>query len=76
MEWEHSWRGRPARKTVTLDQVPAAVKATILKEAAGAKVKEIERETKDGQTVYEAEFLRDGREIEIAIAPDGTLLGQ
>ena len=61
---------------VTLDQVPAAVKATILKEAAGAKVTEIERETKNGTTVYEAEFVLNGREIEIKIAPDGTLLGR
>ena len=61
---------------VTLDQVPAAVKATILKEAAGAKIREIERETKDGKTVYEAEFLVDGKEVEVKIAPDGTLLGR
>jgi len=61
---------------VTLDQVPAAVKATILREAAGAKITEIEKETHDGKTVYEAEFLRGGKEVEIKIAPDGSLLGQ
>lgn len=61
---------------VTLEQVPAAVKATILKESAGAKITEIERETKNGKVTYEAEFLRDGKEIEIKIAPDGTLLGR
>lgn len=61
---------------VSIDQVPAAVKATILKEAAGAKITEIERETKDGKTIYEAEFLQDGKEIELKIAPDGTLLGR
>ena len=61
---------------VTLDQVPAAVKATILKESAGGKITEIERETKNGQTLYEAEFLLDGQKIEIKIAPDGSLLGR
>ncbi|MCK4660286.1 MAG: PepSY-like domain-containing protein [Phycisphaerae bacterium] len=61
---------------VSLDQVPPAVKATILKEAAGAEITEIERETKNGKTVYEAEFLRDGREIEVKVGPDGTLLGR
>ncbi|MCH8804501.1 MAG: PepSY-like domain-containing protein [Planctomycetes bacterium] len=61
---------------VTLDQVPAAVKATILKESAGGKITEIERETKNGKVTYEAEFMLNGQEIEIKIAPDGTLLGR
>lgn len=59
---------------LTIEQVPAAVKATILAEAAGATVKEIEREFKNGQTVYEAEWVVNGQEIEIKVAPDGTLL--
>jgi len=61
-------------KRVTLDQVPAAVKATILKEAKGAKIKELEKEVKKGKVVYEAEFIADGKEIEIKVAPDGKLL--
>ena len=70
------WAGNADEQEVTLDQVPPAVKATILKEAAGAKITEIERETEHGETVYEAEFSRNGREIEIKVAPDGTLLGR
>jgi uncharacterized membrane protein YkoI len=65
-----------SEERVTIDQVPAAVKATILTEAQGGTITEIERETKDGKTIYEAEFLLDGAEIEIEIAPDGTLLGR
>lgn len=61
---------------VTLDQVPAAVRATILNEAAGAEIKELERETENGRTIYEAEFLLNGAEVEIKIAPDGTLLAR
>ena len=59
---------------VTIDQVPAAVKATILKEAAGNKIEEIEAETKNGTTTYEAEWHEGDKEIEIKVAPDGTLL--
>jgi len=59
---------------VSLEQVPAAVKATILKEAQGGTIKEIERETKHGRTIYEAEVLLEGKELEIKVAPDGTLL--
>ena len=69
MEW-------PGRSKVTIDQVPAAVKATILKEAGDHKITEIEKETKDGKTIYEAEWVADGKEIEIKVAEDGTLLGK
>lgn len=71
-----AWAAQEDEEQVTLDQIPAAVKATILKESAGGKITEIERETKNGKTVYEAEFLLDGNEIEIKVAPDGTLLGR
>ena len=67
-------KARKHEEKVTLDQVPQAVKATILKEAGGAKIKEIEKETKGERTVFEAEFVKDGKEIEIKVAPDGTLL--
>ena len=71
-----AWAGDEHEEQVTLEEVPAAVKATILKESAGGKITEIERETQNGKTTYEAEFLLDGREIEIEIAPDGTLLSR
>ena len=61
---------------VSLDAVPAAVKATILEEADGAEVMEVEREVEDGKVVYEAEFMVDGQEVEIGVAEDGTLLSR
>ncbi|MGB9625538.1 MAG: PepSY domain-containing protein [Phycisphaerae bacterium] len=61
---------------VTLDQVPAAVKATILKEAAGGKVGDVEREVKGGKTVYEADVEKDGKEFELKVAEDGTLIAR
>lgn len=63
-------------KEVTIDQVPVAVKATILAEANGATIQEIEMETESGKTVYEAEVIIDGQEVDIVVAPDGTLLGK
>ena len=59
---------------VTLDQVPAAVRATIERESAGGKVEEIEREADDGKTVYEVEIEKDDKEIEIHVAEDGKIL--
>lgn len=63
-------------KQLTLDEVPAAVKATILREAGKGKINEIERDNRGDKLVYEAEILLDGDEFDIIVAPDGTLLGR
>ncbi len=69
--------GRKTEKDVTIDQVPTAVKATILKEAGDHKIEEIEEVSRDGKVVYyEAEWKADGKEIEIEVAPDGKLLSR
>ncbi|MBN1509656.1 MAG: PepSY-like domain-containing protein [Sedimentisphaerales bacterium] len=59
---------------VSLDQLPPVVKATILAEAKGAKIKEIERETTKNGAVYEAEWVENGHDVEIKVAPDGKIL--
>jgi hypothetical protein len=53
---------------VSLDDLPQAVRATILKYARNAEIEEIERETENGKTIYEAV-------IELRIAPGGEVLG-
>ncbi|MBE3133791.1 MAG: hypothetical protein IMZ55_09970 [Acidobacteria bacterium] len=72
--WAGCCGGKETEKKVTIDQVPAAVKDTIVKEAGGNTITEIEEETKDGVTTYEAEWKADGKEIEIKVAADGKLL--
>jgi len=52
---------------VSLDDLPQAVRAAIMKRARGAEIEEIERETEDGKTVYEAT-------IELRISPRGKVL--
>src|SRR5690348_1707297 len=67
--------------------VPPAVQKTILDNAGGGKIEEIEKETKiqkvrvlhfDGSktvTVYEAEVEKpNGKEIEIKVGEDGKLI--
>ena len=61
-------------EAVTIDQVPAAVKATILKEAGENKITKIEKEDKDGKVVYEAKCVKDGKTVEIQVAADGKLI--
>jgi uncharacterized membrane protein YkoI len=60
---------------VTLDQVPPAVRAAILREAADGIILEIVREIEDGQEIFEAEILVDAATvIEVEFAPDGRVL--
>lgn len=62
---------------LALADVPSAVQATITKEAGNGKINEVEKETrKDGKVVYEAEVMIDGKEHDILVAEDGTLLGK
>lgn len=61
---------------VTIDQVPQAVRDAILKEAGNAKIDEIEKETRGDKVTYEAEWKVDGREIELKLAEDGTILAR
>jgi len=61
---------------VSIDQVPAPVKATILSEAQNGTIKEIEQENENGQIIYDADVIINGQEVEIKVAADGTLLSK
>lgn len=56
--------------------VPAAVMATIEREAAGGTIGEIEKEVEDGRVVYAAEAMVNGEEWEIEVGEDGKLLSR
>ena len=49
---------------VTLEQVPAAVRTAILAAAGNNAIEEIEAETENGKTTYEAEWVANGKETE------------
>lgn len=57
-------------KVLTLDQLPAAVKAAALKQANGVAISEIEEETKKGKTVYEVKF----GDTEVTLDANGNVL--
>ena len=59
---------------VLLSDCPAAVQKTFQREANGADLEEVEKDTDDGETIYEAGVTIDGKEYEIVVAEDGTLL--
>jgi hypothetical protein len=55
-------------------ECPAAVQKTLQREAGGAKIEEVEKESEDGKTNYEAEVKIGGKNYSIEVAEDGTLL--
>jgi uncharacterized membrane protein YkoI len=59
---------------VKVEDLPGAVSATLDKEAPGAEIEEIEKEEKDGKVVYDVDVKIEGKEFELKIADDGTLL--
>lgn len=65
-----------AGEDLTLEQLPAAVKATVQREVKTGQILEIERDQKKGQPLFEIEFLDGGVKWEIHVAPDGTLLSR
>jgi hypothetical protein len=61
---------------VKIDEVPAAVKSTLLKETGDGKIAEIEKETKKGKTIYSADATIGANKYEIEVSEDGTLISK
>lgn len=61
-------------EAVAVEQLPPAVRDTLMRESAGGKVVEVDRHPlADGKWAYEADVLAGGKKWEVAIADDGTL---
>jgi hypothetical protein len=61
-------------QSVTMDQLPAAAKATVEREAKGGTVARVTQETAKGKTYYEVEIQKDGKDRYVHVAPDGKVL--
>jgi len=61
-------------EATTLDAIPAAARASILKKVAGGKLAEVETFTKTGQPMmYEASYTdKKGKKHEVLVKADGT----
>lgn len=66
---------KQSEQQISMSQLPAVVKTTIDREAAGGTVSDIAKRNRDGKTVYTASIAANGTEHRVAIAEDGTLLG-
>jgi uncharacterized membrane protein YkoI len=61
---------------MSMDQLPAAVRTTLEREAAGGKVGEIEKEMKDGRTFYCADVTLNGQDWDIEIDESGKVVSK
>lgn len=71
------WAGEDAddgEKPVTLEQVPAPVRATIEEQTKGAKDLKVSSETDDGFTVFEAEFESGGVKKSLDLTDAGVVI--
>jgi uncharacterized membrane protein YkoI len=59
---------------VELSQTPAAVQKALAAAAHGARIEDIDRGTYQGQNVYQAAFKENGKNVEIQVREDGTIL--
>lgn len=59
---------------ISMNELPAAVKSLAEKEVAGRKIKEVEKEKKNGKVIYTIDYEQDGTEMEIEYSEDGKLI--
>lgn len=59
---------------VTMDELPAAVKATVQRESHGKTIESMTKEQENGHTVYEIEVVSKGKGQEIEISEAGKVL--
>jgi hypothetical protein len=61
---------------MAFNQAPQSVQQTLTKEADGNKIDQVDKETDDGKTIYEADVTINGKNYEIKVAEDGTLISK
>ena len=61
-------------KSVKLDELPAAVKATVQEASRGLKLKGLTQEEKNGEILYEAELEVDGHIRDVIINTSGAIV--
>jgi uncharacterized membrane protein YkoI len=61
---------------MTLADVPPAVRDTLTREAGGAKIESVDKEMKNGQTIYETDVMMNGQNWEIKVDPSGKVISK
>ena len=62
--------------SVKLADCPKPVRDTLAKEAPGVAITAMDKEDEDGKVIYEADAMMGGKNYEIKIDADGTLVSK
>jgi uncharacterized membrane protein YkoI len=60
-------------KKISLDKVPKAVMTAVKDRFPGADITSVEKETENGEVIYDFELKHDGRKYEMDIKENGTI---
>lgn len=63
-----------AEKPVKMDSLPPAVRKTVQEQSKGASIRGLSQEIEDGNTFYEAELKINGRNQDVLIDPNGSVV--
>jgi hypothetical protein len=61
---------------MSINDIPAPARESLMKEAAGASITTVDKEMKDGKTVYEADAMVNGQNWEIIVDGDGKVVSK
>src|SRR5262245_47927766 len=62
-------------QTITMSDLPPAVKATFDKEAKGGTLEELRKDTlKDGKTVFYGEVVKNGKGTDLEVSDSGKVM--
>lgn len=67
-------KGGPKKEPVAIDQVPAAVRDTIRKNAGNNELAKLEKEVKDGKETYKADWDLKNQKHELRVSADGSVI--
>lgn len=61
-------------RRITLDELPQLARETILREADGKEILEVEAFTFRGENYFEAEWRVGDMEVDVVVTPDGEVV--
>jgi hypothetical protein len=67
-------KGEHEGAAVKLEDVPAAAKATIEKEAKDGSIVQVTQDMEKGKAVYEAEIQKNGKSRFVSVSPEGKVV--
>jgi hypothetical protein len=61
---------------MSINDVPAPVRDALTREAGGASITSVDKETRHGKTVYETDVMKDGKNWELVADENGKMVSK